>query len=134
MKKGTFTLFGIIAIAICVVAWAIDIMGLVYACPYCRVERSIIGLLGLALLLPMYRNILYIFALNIVAWFGMVTAMNQNFKGWVHISNSEYENLLQPIYENAFILSMAALIVIALQIICLNGLRFPKLKNAFTQD
>lgn len=134
MQKNTFTILGIIGIAICAAAWAIDIWGLVYACPYCRVERTVIGILGLALILPMFHSVLYIFTLNIMAWFGIVTAMNQNFKGWVHISDSAYGNLLQPIYENAFVLSMGAMILISIQIICLNGLRFPKLKSVFTQD
>ena len=40
------------AIVISIATWTLDLTGLVYTCPYCRVQRSVIGLLGLLLLWP----------------------------------------------------------------------------------
>ena len=43
---------GFIAIVICLGAWALEWAGAVYICPYCRVQRTVIGILGLLLILP----------------------------------------------------------------------------------
>ena len=43
---------GLIAIVISIAAWSTDLLGIVYVCPYCRVQRSVIGLLGLLLITP----------------------------------------------------------------------------------
>ena len=45
-------LLGLAAIVICLATWAIDLGGWVYACPYCRVQRTAIGLVGIAMCLP----------------------------------------------------------------------------------
>jgi hypothetical protein len=45
-------LLGVLAILICVATWAIDLGGLVHKCVYCRSQRSVIGVVGVLMLLP----------------------------------------------------------------------------------
>ncbi|HSR55721.1 MAG TPA: hypothetical protein VLN73_05745 [Alphaproteobacteria bacterium] len=45
-------LLGIAAILVCLVTWVIDLAGWVYTCPYCRVQRTAIGIVGVVMCLP----------------------------------------------------------------------------------
>ena len=47
---------GLLALLICAATWALDLTQLVYECPFCRAQRTVIGLLGLILLLPWHRH------------------------------------------------------------------------------
>tara|TARA_R110002124_G_scaffold286129_1_gene466011 strand:+ start:412 stop:639 length:228 start_codon:yes stop_codon:yes gene_type:complete len=58
---------GVVAIAICVLAWASELTDLVYVCPYCRAQRTIIGILGLSLLLHNPRNWINLYLASTVA-------------------------------------------------------------------
>ena len=49
-------LLAIIAIIVCLATWGVDLAQWVYQCPYCRVQRSAIGVIGLILLLPFYHH------------------------------------------------------------------------------
>lgn len=53
MKRMVY-IFGILSILICLGTWSIDLFGWVNPCLYCRIERTIIGLLGLIILLPKF--------------------------------------------------------------------------------
>ena len=48
-------LMGALSIFISISTWIMDIMHLVEACPYCQTERTVIGLLGILMILPSYR-------------------------------------------------------------------------------
>lgn len=48
---------GFIAILIAVFTWGLDLTNLVPPCVYCRSQRTIIGLLGILMMLPHYRYI-----------------------------------------------------------------------------
>ncbi|KTC87704.1 MULTISPECIES: hypothetical protein [Legionella] len=48
---------GLISLAISLATWSLDLSHLVINCIYCRNERTIIGLLGILLLLPIYPYI-----------------------------------------------------------------------------
>lgn len=50
--KTFFTIVGILAILVSIATWLMDLKGLVEPCIYCRTERTLIGVLGLMLLLP----------------------------------------------------------------------------------
>jgi len=50
--NANLRLLGVIAIVVSLVTWAMDLAGWVYACPYCRVPRSAIGVVGALMLLP----------------------------------------------------------------------------------
>ena len=45
-------LLGFIAIAISIVTWTMELTGMVYVCPYCRTQRTVIGLIGLLMITP----------------------------------------------------------------------------------
>lgn len=44
-------LLGALALLVCIVTWVVDLMGWVYTCPYCRVQRSAIGIVGILMML-----------------------------------------------------------------------------------
>lgn len=103
---------GAIAIAISVWAWSVEIAGWTYVCPFCRVQRTVIGLLGLLMLFPVYGHWLARYVSVVLGFFGAVVASNQHFAGWRRISSGEYEPH-SPIYYDSFLLSGAALFILA---------------------
>ncbi|MBT8409728.1 MAG: hypothetical protein KJN93_08895 [Alphaproteobacteria bacterium] len=50
--RANLRLLGGLAVLVSLVTWAMDLGGWVYVCPYCRVQRSAIGVVGLLMLLP----------------------------------------------------------------------------------
>ncbi|NQY50296.1 MAG: disulfide bond formation protein B [Colwellia sp.] len=99
----------LIAIAIAIIAWIMDIGGMVYECPYCRVQRSVIGILGLILILPISFHWIGKYAALVIGFFGAVVAANQHFMGWKKVSAGEFQ-LNLPV--DPFILSGLALTMI----------------------
>ncbi len=97
------------AILISVVAWAMDLSGMVYECPYCRVQRSVIGILGVILLLPITFHWLAKYAAFVIGFFGVVVGANQHFMGWKKISAGEF-TLKLPV--DPFLLSGIAVTMI----------------------
>jgi hypothetical protein len=45
-------LLGALALLVCIATWIVDLLGWVYTCPYCRVQRSAIGIAGILMMLP----------------------------------------------------------------------------------
>lgn len=113
-------LFGLFAVMVGILTWVSDLAGLVYACPYCRVERSVILLLGVLILAKGWRSGFVVFCANILAFFGSVVAVNQNFMGWSSLFKGEFQPLLRVPYENAFLLSFGALVMIFTQMLLVN--------------
>ena len=99
----------LIAIAIAIIAWIMDIGGMVYECPYCRVQRSVIGILGLILILPISFHWIGKYAALVIGFFGAVVAANQHFMGWKKVSAGEFQ-LNLPV--DPFILSGMSLTMI----------------------
>ncbi|RZO78574.1 MAG: disulfide bond formation protein B [Halieaceae bacterium] len=102
---------GIIAIAIGVGAWGMEFTGTVYVCPYCRVQRTVILLLGLIMLLPFSRHWITQYLASVIGFMGAVVAVNQNFMGWAKISKGEFA-FNEQLYVDPFLLSGAALLII----------------------
>ena len=50
--RRNLRLLGVLAILVCVVTWIVDLAGWVHTCPYCRLQRSAIGAVGVLMLLP----------------------------------------------------------------------------------
>lgn len=113
-------MFALLAITVGVLAWAADLAGMVYACPFCRVLRSVILLLGLLILAKGWRSGFVVFCANILAFFGSVVAVNQNFMGWSSLFKGDFQRLLMAPYENAFLLSFGALVMIFAQMLLVN--------------
>ena len=102
---------GVLGIAIGMGAWAMEFAGTVYICPYCRVQRTVILLLGCVMLLPAPRHWILKYLSSVVGFLGGVVAVNQNFMGWVKISKGEFafnENL----FIDPFLLSTGSLFII----------------------
>jgi len=104
-------LLALMAIALSILAWISELSGIVYVCPYCRVQRTVIGLLGLILLLPIACHWLSKYSALVLGFFGAVVAANQHFMGWKKISAGTF-SFNQNILVDPFLLSGLALIAI----------------------
>jgi len=50
--RRNLRLLGAAAILVSLLTWGIDLAGWVYECPYCRVQRTAIGVVGVLMMLP----------------------------------------------------------------------------------
>ena len=105
-------LIGIVAIFICAAAWALELSDLVYVCPYCRAQRTAIGLLGIFLLLPNPRHWISLYLSSAIAAFGFIVATDQHFSHWKKIMNGSFEWGAQW-YMHPWLLSGCALLIIS---------------------
>lgn len=103
---------GLVAIAICVWAWWVDLAGITYVCPFCRVQRTVIGVLGVMMLLPVHGHWLVRYVSATLGFFGGVVAATQHFGGWARVSAGEFE-FHDPLYFDSFLLSGAAIWIIS---------------------
>jgi hypothetical protein len=103
---------GIVAIAICVLAWASELTDLVYVCPYCRAQRTIIGILGVSLLLPNPKNWINLYFASTIAAFGFFVGAFQHFEGWKKIMFGKFE-WGEIWFINPWLLSGCALFIIS---------------------
>lgn len=108
-------ILGLAAIVIGVGAWILEFSGSVYICPYCRVQRSVIAMLGVIMLLPISRHWIAKYLALTIGFLGAVVAVNQNFMGWAKISKGEF-TLGEPWYFNPFLMSGGALFIIVAQV------------------
>lgn len=102
---------GAFAIFVCALTWAVDLSGFVYECPYCRSQRTVIGLLGLLLFLPNPAHWLVRYLSAIFAVFGASVASTQHFRGWTRIMSGEF-SWGDQWYLNSWMLSGFALAMI----------------------
>ena len=100
----------ILAIAISLFAWVTEWAGWVYICPFCRVQRTVIGLLGL-LLLTHPQHWLNRWIASVLAMFGLIVGGTQHFRGWAKIMAGEF-SWGEYCYANAWVLSGCALFII----------------------
>lgn len=101
-------IIALLAIIISLVAWAVELMGAVYICPYCRVQRSVIGILGLLLISPFVHHWITKYLALVIGFFGAVVAANQHFMGWKKISAGKF-SFNDNIFIDPFLLSAFAL-------------------------
>lgn len=111
---------GAVAILISLATWAMQLTGIVAACPYCAVQRTVIGLLGILMLIP-HRSWGVHYAASVAAFFGAATAAAQHINGWMAIHKGEFHGF-SPLYGNGFLLSAAALAIIIGQWMILRGI------------
>ena len=102
---------GLIAIVIGAGAWGMEFAGTVYICPYCRVQRTVILLLGLLMILPFSHHWMTRYVASVIGFMGAVVAGNQNFMGWVKISKGEFV-FNEQLYIDPFLLSAGSLFII----------------------
>ena len=108
-------LLGLIAIIIGAGAWAMEFAGTVYICPYCRVQRTVILLLGVIMVLPFSKHWISRYVASVMGFMGAVVAVNQNFMGWVKISKGEFA-FNEQLYIDPFLLSAGSLFIIIGQV------------------
>lgn len=102
-------IFGYVAIIICAVTWFMDLHGDVPVCPYCRTERTVIGILGIIMILPHFKYFTLYFT-TAFSLLGTNVACAQIFK---HIFESHYTFLYTGLASAAlFIMSFQILIII----------------------
>ena len=111
---------GLLAIIIGAGAWGMEFAGTVYICPYCRVQRTVILLLGIIMVLPIARHWLAQYIASVIGFLGAVVAVNQNFMGWVKISKGEFA-FNEQLYIDPFLLSSGSLFIIIGQLWLLFG-------------
>ena len=109
---------GLAAILISIATWAMDLTGVVYECPYCRTQRTVIGLLGLIMLLPNPGHWLARYVGTVLAVLGLVVAAEQHFGGWKKISAGTF-SFGEQWYLSSFLLAGFALFIITGQLLLL---------------
>ena len=102
---------GLIAVIIGAGAWGMEFAGTVYICPYCRLQRTVILLLGVIMVLPFSTHWISRYVASVMGFMGAVVAVNQNFMGWVKISKGEFA-FNEQLYIDPFLLSAGSLFVI----------------------
>jgi len=109
-QRNQFAL-GLVAILIGAGAWGMEFAGTVYICPYCRVQRTVILLLGIMMILPFSHHWVIKYFASVIGFLGAVVAVNQNFMGWVKISKGEFA-FNEQLYIDPFLLSSGSLFII----------------------
>jgi hypothetical protein len=109
---------GGLALVICAITWGMDLTGLVYVCPYCRVQRTVIGLLGVAMLLPDPRHWLVRYLATVLGVLGLVVAVMHFFPSLKEVLVGEF-SWDDPWYLDSFLLSGCALCIITGQLLLL---------------
>ena len=109
-------ILGIIAIVIGMGAWVMDWMGWVYVCPFCRVQRTTIALLGLFMTLPHTNHLIIRYVTCIFGFFGIGVASAQHFLGWVAIQKGEKTGLTEQWWIDSWMLSFFAICIIIAQV------------------
>ena len=102
---------GVLAILIGAGAWGMEFAGTVYICPYCRVQRTVILLLGIMMILPFAHHWVTKYFASVIGFMGAVVAVNQNFMGWVKISKGEFA-FNEQLYIDPFLLSSGSLFIV----------------------
>lgn len=107
-------LVGVVTLAISILAWVSDLTGMVYPCPYCRVERTSIGLLALIMLgLPWLNRFVARYVAVALGGFGFVVAVMQNFTyGWLLMFQGTFK-IHDPWTVDPILLSGAAMFILA---------------------
>lgn len=114
-------LVGILAIGVSLLTWSAELSGLVYVCPYCRTQRTIIGILGLLALLPNPRQWMVRYVATVLGAYGFHVAAEQHFGGWKKIMSGKF-SWGEQWYVNSWLLSGFALfIIVALVLLIWHG-------------
>ncbi|MEF9388282.1 hypothetical protein V4890_22055 [Ralstonia solanacearum species complex bacterium KE056] len=110
----------IASIAISMIAWTMDLTGLIYECPYCRVQRTAIGIVGLMMLTPFVKSIVVNWSARSVAGLGFVVAAQMHFLMIKDVLDGKMEDALMAIWENGLFLSAGAMLILTAQLMLLS--------------
>lgn len=70
---------------------AVDVAGLVYPCPYCRVQRFALGVIALIMMMKSYDALLWRYITAVVGMMGLVVGISQNFNHIKKINNGSFD-------------------------------------------
>jgi len=114
-------LVGVISLFLSLGTWTLDWLDLASACPFCRVQRTMIGLIGLLMFLPksIRQHWIILFIANIWAFFGANVAASQQFLIWMKLSNHQTD-LLTMLSTPSLYMSLGAMIFFGVQFMVLN--------------
>lgn len=104
-------LLAFLAIVLSAATWGVDLAEWVYQCPYCRVQRSAIGVLGIILLLPFFRHWILRMIGSAVGVLGLVVGANQHFNSILKMHKGTFE-WGEMWFIHPFLLSGFALFII----------------------
>ncbi|MHA6890033.1 hypothetical protein [Ralstonia pseudosolanacearum] len=116
----TIKFSAIASITIGIVAWTMDLTGLIYECPYCRVQRTAIGIVGLMMLTPFVKSIVVNWSARSVAGLGFVVAAQMHFLMIKDVLDGKMEDALMAIWENGLFLSAGAMLILTAQLMLLS--------------
>ena len=90
-------LLGALAILVSLVTWGTDLAGWVYECPYCRVQRSAIGVVGVLMMLPDPRLWWLRYGAAAICFLGAHVASAQLFLVFRNLTSGQPSNPLNLI-------------------------------------
>ncbi|HCT29089.1 MAG TPA: hypothetical protein DIW85_23150 [Stenotrophomonas sp.] len=103
------------AVLVSLLAWAVEWSGMAYVCPYCRVQRTVIGVLGLLMLFARPGAIVVPWLSYSTGAFAFVVAAMQHFNGWKRISAGDFR-FNEQWYIDPWLLSGCAMLILVAQL------------------
>jgi disulfide bond formation protein DsbB len=82
---------GGLVLAIVLLTLGLDIAGLVFPCPYCRVQRFALGVLAIILLLNNWNTLLPRYVAAVAGIFGLIVGVSQNFNHIKKMNKGEFD-------------------------------------------
>lgn len=86
-----------------------------YVCPYCRVQRTVIGVLGVLTLFARPGSLIVPWLSYTAGGFAFVVAAMQHFNGWKRISAGDFSFNAQW-YIDPWLLSGCAMLILVAQL------------------
>jgi len=112
--KVLYTAAGV-AVLVSLLAWAVEWSGMAYVCPYCRVQRTVIGVLGVLTLFARPGSLIVPWLSYTAGGFACVVAAMQHFNGWKRISAGDFSFNAQW-YIDPWLLSGGAMLILVAQL------------------
>jgi disulfide bond formation protein DsbB len=82
---------GVSVLLVVLVTLGLDIAGLVFPCPYCRVQRFALGVLAIILLLKNHGGVLPRYVAAVSGMMGLVVGLTQNFNHIKKMNAGEFD-------------------------------------------
>ena len=99
---------GFAAILLSLTTWALDLLGIVEMCPFCRVQRSAIGLLGILMVLPCLRWVTVFLTLLI----GVMGTHVSSAHLFMHIKNETFTWMFTGLAFAAFCIQLGQILLL----------------------
>ncbi|BBQ13526.1 hypothetical protein [Stenotrophomonas maltophilia] len=112
--KVLYTAAGV-AVLVSLLAWAVEWSGMAYVCPYCRAQRTVIGVLGVLTLFARPGSLIVPWLSYTAGGFAFVVAAMQHFNGWKRISAGDFSFNAQW-YIDPWLLSGGAMLILVAQL------------------